>query len=85
MKIEDLLQMDMGAAIDWLVEHQHEYRLVKVTDIDCDNCGTVFETIKTVYDSDTFNCPDCGHRVQATVDEDGSLYWNTIDDDGEYI
>jgi len=83
MTIQELLQMDMGEATDWLVANQHGYKLVKITEIDCAECGAVFETTKPVYDSDSFMCPDCGHEVVATVDEDGSLYWNTIVD-GEY-
>ncbi len=27
MSIEDLLQMDMGEAIEWLIENQHDFEL----------------------------------------------------------
>ena len=28
MNIQDLLKMDMGECIEWLIENQYEYRLV---------------------------------------------------------
>jgi predicted nucleic acid-binding Zn ribbon protein len=51
----------------------------------CDNCGESFDVGSTVYDGDDFKCPDCGYTVSATVDEDGMVYWNTFDKDGEQI
>jgi len=52
---------------------------------DCDNCGTIFDIGRDVFDSDGFECPRCSFSVVATVDEDGSIYWNTFDDEGEQV
>lgn len=34
----------------------------------CDSCGTVFDAAETVYDSDSFDCPNCDCTVSADSD-----------------
>ncbi|NDV19086.1 hypothetical protein GO013_06585 [Pseudodesulfovibrio sp. JC047] len=51
----------------------------------CDACGETIAITEDVYDGDDFSCPDCGLTVSATVDENGAVYWNTFDGNGEQI
>jgi len=37
MKLEDLLDMDMGEVIDWILENKDDYVLVKKEDLDEDD------------------------------------------------
>lgn len=41
MSINDLLELDPAAAIEWLIANQHDYKLVKITrQANCPICGS---------------------------------------------
>lgn len=51
----------------------------------CEACGETIAVKHEVHDSEEFTCPDCKSKVEATVDENGCVYWNTYDLNGEMI
>ena len=64
MRLKDLVAMDMGEAVDWLVENQDDYKLVKKEDTDhCCKCK--------LYEDESILanfCYHCGRELKSAKD-----------------
>lgn len=72
MKIEDLLNMDAGSAIDWLERNQHKFALIETEPKDCIKCGSmdVGASCKSAY------CYNCQHETRADSTIEAVIKWN---------
>lgn len=76
MKLSELLDMDAGSVIEWLMDNQYDYELVSLTINHCPKCNSVDYQTEMVNGRDSVYCLNCGFTVFGEDQNDAVIRWN---------